>query len=108
MRIEIFEPINYGIKGLTDRSMDDKSLLFKQDLNKLKVDYKEIEVVVYKIDVYGSMPKRIDQLVNINEDKLVKENSNKKLPIIFINDEIFKYGSYPTIEEIKAYMQVNN
>ncbi|HGM1460816.1 TPA: arsenic metallochaperone ArsD family protein [Clostridioides difficile] len=108
MRIEIFESMNYGIRGLTDTSKDIKAEKFYQDLNKLKSQYKDIEILTYKVDVYGSRPKKIDSLINIDENRLVKEISNKKLPIIFINDEFFKYGSYPTIEEIREYMQVNN
>ena len=78
-----------------------KATKFYQDLNKLKSQYKDIEILIYKVDVYGSRPKKIDYLINIDGNKLVKEMSNKKLPIIFINDEIFKYGEYPSIEDIK-------
>ena len=101
MRIEIFESMSYGIRGLTDISKDIKATKFYQDLNKLKSQYKDIEILIYKVDVYGSRPKKIDSLINIDGNKLVKEMSNKKLPIIFINDEIFKYGEYPSIEDIK-------
>ena len=101
MRIEIFESMSYGIRGLTYISKDMKATKFYQDLNKLKSQYKDIEILIYKVDVYGSRPKKIDSLINIDGNKLVKEMSNKKLPIIFINDEIFKYGEYPSIEDIK-------
>ena len=36
MRIEIFESMSYGIRGLTDISKDMKATKFYQDLNKLK------------------------------------------------------------------------
>lgn len=108
MRIEIFESMSYGIQGLTDTTKDMKVSKFHQGLNTLRSQYNDIEVLTYKVDVYGSRPKKIDSLMYIDENKLVKEMSNKKLPIIFINDEFFKCGSYPTIEEIKSYMQVNN
>lgn len=108
MRIEIFESMNYGIQGLTDTTKDMKALKFHQDLNMLKSQFNDIEVLTYKVDVYGARPKKIDFLINTDGNKLVKEMSNKKLPIIFINDEIFKYGEYPSIEEVKAYIKANN
>lgn len=108
MRIEIFESMNYGIQGLTDTSKDMKASKFHQDLNILKSQHNDIEVLTYKVDVYKARHKKIDFLINTGVNKLVKEMSNKKLPIIFINDEIFKYGEYPNIEEIKAYIQASN
>ncbi|MGL5749409.1 MAG: arsenic metallochaperone ArsD family protein [Paraclostridium sp.] len=108
MRIEIFESMNYGVKGLSNTSKDVEALKFYKDLNELKLQYEEIQIISYKIDVYGARPNKIDNLINNTENKMVKESSNSKLPIIFINNEIFKYGSYPRIEEIKSYMQVNN
>lgn len=85
-----------------------KASKFHQDLDILKSQHNDIEVLTYKVDVYKARPKKIDFLINTGINKLVKEMSNKKLPIIFINDEIFKYGEYPNIEEIKAYIQASN
>lgn len=100
--------MNYAIQGLSDTSKDKESLKFKEYLNMLKLRDSDIEVLNYKVDVYGASPKRITYLMNTDENNLVKEMSNKKLPIVFINDQIFKYGEYPTMEEIKDYMQVNS
>lgn len=107
MRIEIFELMNYGISGLTDTSENRDSVIFYQELNNLKSQYKDIEVITYKVDVYKYAAKKIDSLMNISENRAVKDMSNKKLPIIFINDEILKYGEYPSVEEIRLYIKAN-
>lgn len=108
MRIEIFELMNYGINGLTDTSENRDAVIFYQELNNLKSQYKDIEVITYKVDVYKYSAKKIDSLMNIPENRAVKDMSNKKLPIIFINDEILKYGEYPSVEELRLYIKVNN
>lgn len=44
MRIEIFESMSYGIGGLTDTSKDMKAAKPYQGSNKLKSQYKDIEI----------------------------------------------------------------
>lgn len=119
MKIEIYENKIQGIIGLLSTNQDEN---IYEDLEALKKEISGIEVIRHNVI---TRPNVINSLMNINRknqyitrNKVVNglmniDNKGSKilnydrLPVVVIDKNVFKVGSYPTVDEIKSIIEAN-
>ncbi|WP_018589348.1 arsenic metallochaperone ArsD family protein [Terrisporobacter glycolicus] len=119
MKIEIYENKIQRISGLLNTNQDEN---IYEDLEALKKEISGIEVIRHNVI---TRPNVINSLMNINRknqyitrNKVVNglmniDNKGSKilnydrLPVVVIDKNVFKVGSYPTVDEIKSIIEAN-
>ncbi|MBN9645691.1 arsenite efflux transporter metallochaperone ArsD [Terrisporobacter glycolicus] len=100
MKLEIFEPTMCCSTGICGPSVDEKLVKISEDIETLK---KEFEGII--IERYQPQTHALKFMANMEVGKLVRENSQKILPITVLDGKVIKSGSYPTLEELKSNLR---
>lgn len=119
MKIEIYENKIQRISGLLNTNQDEN---IYEDLEALKKEFSGIEVIRHNVitrpnvinslmnidrkNQYITRNKVVNGLMNI-DNKGSKILNYDRLPVVVIDKNVFKVGSYPTVDEIKSIIEAN-
>jgi hypothetical protein len=95
MKIEIFDPPMCCSTGVCGPSVDEKLVRINENLEPLESKYMDLQVYRYMI---SQQPMKFKANKEVYE--LIQKNGRKILPITAFNEKVFKYGEYPSLEEI--------
>ncbi len=95
MKIEIFDPPMCCSTGLCGPSVDEKLVRINENIELLESKYFDLQVYRYMI---SQEPLKFKDNKEVYE--LLKSNGKSVLPITTFNGEVFKYGDYPSLEEL--------
>jgi len=102
MKIEIFDPPMCCSTGLCGPSVDERLVRINENLELLESKYMDLQIYRYMI---SQQPMKFKANKEVYE--LIQKNGRSVLPITAFNGKVFKYGDYPSLEEMLKVIEEN-